>query len=85
MQRLIPLTAFAFVVACSDPKLLPPDSAQAVLDGCNQMVQVTISSIVPPTAAALVAPDGARYQALGYLCSAARTSLTTRRPPPVLV
>jgi hypothetical protein len=55
----------AALAACAGPKLPPPNSAAAHYDGREQAVQLKISGLQPPTAAALVADDGARYPAAG--------------------
>ena len=62
---------FYFVVisvslaACAGPKLPAPNSADVRYDGRDRAVQVMVSSLQPPTAAALVANDGTRYPAAG--------------------
>jgi hypothetical protein len=65
MQRLLPLIILLAVPACSGPTLPPPNGAQVIYDGRNQAVQVTVSSVAPPTDAALVSASGVRYQAPG--------------------
>ena len=82
MQRLLPLTVILAVAACAGPKLPPANSAQTVYDGRDQAVQVTISNVAPPTAAALVSASGARYQAPGLtLLSSPHVAYN---PPPTI-
>jgi hypothetical protein len=60
------LTCFATVlVACSGPSLPAPNSTDVHYDGRSRAVQVMVSSLQPPSAAWLVAPDGARFPAAG--------------------
>ena len=49
------------LAACAGPKLPAPNSADVRYDGRDRAVQVMVSSLQPPTAAALVANDGTRY------------------------
>jgi hypothetical protein len=65
MQRFLFFMLILMVAACSGPTLPPPNGAQVIYDGRNQIVQVTISSVSPPTATVLVSASGARYQAPG--------------------
>ena len=65
MMRLPSLIVVAALAACAGPKLPPPNSADAHYDGRERAVQLMISGLQPPTAAALVANDGARYPAAG--------------------
>src|ERR1700760_4804411 len=53
------------LAACAGPKLPAPNSADVRYDGRDRAVQVMVSSLQPPTAAALVANDGTRYPAAG--------------------
>ena len=57
--------AVAALAACAGPRLPPPNSAAAHYDAHERAVQLMISSLQPPTTAALVAQDGARYPATG--------------------
>jgi hypothetical protein len=57
--------AVVLTAACSGPRLPAPNTALAVYDGHNRAVQVTVSSVAPPTAVILVSNTGARYQAPG--------------------
>jgi len=59
------LLAIVALLAACGPRLPPPNSAQAQYDGGQQAVQVTVSSLQPPTTVALVSPDGDRYPASG--------------------
>jgi hypothetical protein len=65
MRRWLLIAVGAVLAACSGPKLPPPNSADAHYDGRERAVQLMISGLQPPTAAALVANDGARYPAAG--------------------
>ena len=53
------------LAACAGPKLPAPNSADARYDGRDRAVQVMVSNLQPPTAAALVANDGTRYPTTG--------------------
>ena len=68
------------LVACAGPKLPAPNSADVRYDGRDRAVQVMVSSLQPPTFAALVANDGTRYPAAGISLVRAPTSSTTRPP-----
>jgi hypothetical protein len=82
MQRFLFFMFIFTAGACSGPTLPPPNGAQVIYDGRNQAVQVTISSVAPPTAAALVSASGARYQAPGLsLLSGPHVAYN---PPPTL-
>ena len=63
-MRFLVLTLVAMLAACG-PRLPAPNSADAQYDSGQHAVQVMISSIQPPSAVALVAPDGRRYPAAG--------------------
>jgi hypothetical protein len=63
-MRLWVMTALAMLTACG-PRLPAPNSADAQYDPRQQAVQVRVSSLQPPSAVALVAPDGTRYPAAG--------------------
>ena len=63
-MRFVVLAIVALLAACG-PRLPPPNSAQAQYDGRQQAVQVMVSSLQPPSAVALVSPDGHRYPASG--------------------
>lgn len=54
----------AMLAACG-PRLPAPNTADAQYDRRQQAVQVRVSSLQPPSAVALVAPDGRRYPAAG--------------------
>jgi hypothetical protein len=82
MQRFFLSTFILMAAGCSGPTLPPPNGAQVIYDGQNQAVQVTISSVAPPTAAALVSASGARYQAPGL--SLLSSPHVAYNPPPTL-
>ena len=65
MRQFALLAAMLALAACSGPRLPSPNSAQAVYDREARAVYVTVSSVAPPTGAALVSPSGARYLAAG--------------------
>jgi hypothetical protein len=58
MRRFTLSAAVLALAACSGPRLPPPNSAQAVYDRGAGAVYVTVSSVAPPTGAALVSPSG---------------------------
>ena len=64
-MRLFTLVIIALLAACAGPKLPAPNSADVRYDGRDRAVQVMVSSLQPPTAAALIANDGTRYPASG--------------------
>ena len=64
MRRFI-LVIVGLLAACAGPKLPAPNSADVRYDGRDRAVQVMVSNLQPPTAAALVANDGTRYPASG--------------------
>ena len=59
------LVIIGLLAACAGPKLPAPNSADVRYDGRDRAVQVMVSNLQPPTAAALVANDGTRYPASG--------------------
>jgi hypothetical protein len=59
------LFAVAAFSACSGPKLPAPNSADVRYDPGERAVQLMVSGLQAPSAAALVAEDGARYPASG--------------------
>jgi hypothetical protein len=66
MRRLLPLVVLVVMAGCtSGPKVPPPNSAQAIYDGRDRAVQVTISNIGPPASVALVSASGNRLEAPG--------------------
>jgi hypothetical protein len=82
MHRSIALAAVLAMAACSSPRLPPPNTAQAVFDRREGVVQVTVSSVVPPTGVFLVSALGARYQAPGL--SLLSSPHVAYNPPPSL-
>ena len=64
MRFFIPVI-IALLAACAGPKLPAPNSADVRYDGRDRVVQLMVSNLQPPTAAALVANDGTRYPASG--------------------
>jgi hypothetical protein len=64
-MRCFILVIVGLLAACAGPKLPAPNSADVRYDGRDRAVQVMVSNLQPPTAAALVADDGARYPASG--------------------
>jgi hypothetical protein len=62
------------------PKAAATELAQAVYDRGAGAVYVTVSSVAPPTGAALVSPSGARYQAAGL--SMLSSPHVAYNPPP---
>jgi hypothetical protein len=64
-MRCFILVIIGLLAACAGPKLPAPNSADVRYDGRDRAVQVMVSNLQPPTAAALVADDGARYPASG--------------------
>jgi hypothetical protein len=62
-MRLFVVAIMGLLAACAGPKLPAPNSADVRYDGHEQAVQVMVSSLQPPSAAALVADDGTRYPA----------------------
>jgi hypothetical protein len=80
MRRFTLSAAVLALAACSGPRLPPPNSAQAVYDRSAGAVYVTVSSVAPPTGAALVSPSGARYQAAGL--SMLSSPHVAYNPPP---
>jgi hypothetical protein len=81
MRQIILLTTVMVLAGCaSGPKLPPPNSAQTFFDRSANAVQVTISSVAPPTGAVLVSASGARYPAAGlFLLSSPHVAYN---PPP---
>ncbi len=63
-MRFCLLVVVAMLAACG-PRLPAPNSADVQYDGRQQAVQVRVSSLQPPSAVALVAPDGRRFPAAG--------------------
>ncbi len=53
------------LAACSGPQLPRPNSADARYNAPDRAVQVLVSSLQPPSGAALVSGDGTRYPAAG--------------------
>jgi hypothetical protein len=80
MRRFTFSAAVLALAACSGPRLPPPNSARAVYDRSAGAVYVTVSSVAPPTGAALVSPSGARYQAAGL--SMLSSPHVAYNPPP---
>jgi hypothetical protein len=80
MRRYTLSAAGLALAACSGPKLPPPNSAQAAYDRGAGAIYVTVSSVAPPTGAALVSPLGARYQAAGF--SMLSSPHVAYNPPP---
>ena len=64
-MRFFILVITGLLAACAGPKLPAPNSADVRYDGRDRVVQVMVSNLQPPTAAALVANDGTRYPASG--------------------
>jgi hypothetical protein len=64
-MRLFVLAIVGLLAACAGPKLPAPNSADVRYDGRDRAAQVMVSSLQPPTAAALIANDGTRYPASG--------------------
>jgi hypothetical protein len=64
-MRFFILITVGLLAACAGPTLPAPNSADVRYDGRDRAVQVMVSSLQPPTAAALIAPDGTRYPASG--------------------
>jgi len=64
-MRFFLLVVIGLLAACAGPKLPAPNSADAQYDGRQRSVQVMVSSLQPPAAAALVASNGTRYAASG--------------------
>jgi hypothetical protein len=64
-MRRFTLVIVGLLAACAGPKLPAPNSADVRYDGRDRAVQVMVSNLQPPTAAALVANDGTRYPASG--------------------
>jgi hypothetical protein len=81
MRRIIFLTAMLAMAGCSSgPKLPPPNSGQAGYDRGAGVVQVTVSTVVAPTAVDLVSASGTRYPATGlFLLS---SPYVAYKPPP---
>ena len=63
------LVVVGLLAACAGPKLPAPNSADVRYDGRDRAVQVMVSNLQPPTAAALVANDGDTLSRLGHLRS----------------
>jgi hypothetical protein len=63
-MRFRGLILVALLAGCA-PQLPAPNSADAQYDRQQQAVQVRVSSLQPPSAVALVAPDGTHYPAAG--------------------
>src|ERR1700760_3436422 len=81
MRQFALLAAMLALAACSGPRLPSPNSAQAVYDGEARAVYVTVSSVAPPTGAALVSPSGTRYPAAGL--SMLSSPHVAYNPPPL--
>ena len=64
-MKLLLLCLALLLASCGGPALPRPNSSAARYDGADRAVQVMVSSIQPPSAAALVSADGARYPAAG--------------------
>jgi hypothetical protein len=82
MLRFLVFTALFGLVACSGPRLPPPNSAEAAYDPHAGAIQVTVSGLQPASQAALVAPDGSRYPASGF--SVVSQPHVLYNPPPSL-
>jgi hypothetical protein len=80
MNRLFPAGLLFALGACAGSALPPPNTVTARFDSHDQAVQVTVSDLAPPTAAALVSPDGTRYQATGL--NVVSGPHVTYNPPP---
>ena len=65
-MRFFLLVVIGLLAACAGPRLPAPNSADAQYDERQRTVQVMVSSLQPPIAAALVAGNGARYPASGF-------------------
>ena len=79
-MRFFILVIVGLLAACAGPKLPAPNSADVRYDGRDRAVQVMVSSLQPPTAAALVANDGTRYPASGIALVSGPHVLSN--PPP---
>jgi hypothetical protein len=64
-MRFFILVIVGLLTACAGPKLPEPNSVDVRYEGRDRAVQVMVSSLQPPTAAALIANDGTRYPASG--------------------
>ena len=56
-MRFFILVIVGLLAACAGPKLPAPNSVDVWYDGRDRAVQVMVSNLQPPTAAALVAND----------------------------
>jgi hypothetical protein len=64
LHLLLPAMAMA-LVACSRPRLPPPNSVDARYDEQSRTVQVMVSSRLPASDVVLISPEGVRYPAPG--------------------
>ena len=64
-MRFFILVIVGLLAACAGPKLPAPNSVDVWYDGRDRAVQVMVSNLQPPSAAALVANDGTHYPASG--------------------
>ena len=79
-MRFFILVITGLLAACAGPKLPAPNSADVRYDGRDRVVQVMVSNLQPPTAAALVANDGTRYPASGIALVSAHHVLYNQPP-----
>jgi hypothetical protein len=81
MRKSISLAILLAAAACtSRPALPPPNTAQAAFDRSAGAVEVTVSSVAPPTGAVLVSASGTRYPANGL--AVLSSPHVAHNPPP---